>query len=69
MAVEYRDLLDDYEAGEIAVELDDKDPQEVIAWSIERFHEVIDRCSRCRDRWLCRLARRPSRRARLVRPL
>src|SRR5213594_2926057 len=37
MAVEYRDLLDDYEAGEIAVELDDKDPQEVIAWSIERF--------------------------------
>ena len=37
MAVEYRDLLDDYEAGEIAIELDDKDPQEVIAWSIERF--------------------------------
>src|SRR2546423_1424079 len=37
MAVEYRDLLDDYEAGEIAVDLDDKDPQEVIGWAIERF--------------------------------
>jgi phosphoadenosine phosphosulfate reductase len=38
MAVEYyRDLLDDYEAGEIAVDLDDKDPQDVIAWAIERF--------------------------------
>jgi len=31
------DLLDDYEAGEIAVELDDKDPQEVIRWTLERF--------------------------------
>ncbi|HEY3109126.1 MAG TPA: phosphoadenylyl-sulfate reductase [Chloroflexota bacterium] len=40
MAVEYRDLLDDYEAGEIAVELDDKDPQDVIAWSIERFQRT-----------------------------
>jgi thioredoxin-dependent adenylylsulfate APS reductase len=45
MAVEYRDLLDDYEAGEIAVELDDKDPQDVIAWSIERFQR--DRLAIC----------------------
>src|SRR5579862_5743478 len=31
------DLLDEFEAGEIAVELDDQDPQEVIRWTIERF--------------------------------
>jgi thioredoxin-dependent adenylylsulfate APS reductase len=31
------DLLDDYEAGEIAVELDDKEPQEVISWALDRF--------------------------------
>src|SRR6266508_5901933 len=35
--IETRDLLDDYEAGEIAVDLDDKDPQEVIGWSLDRF--------------------------------
>jgi phosphoadenosine phosphosulfate reductase len=31
------DYLDDYEAGEIAVELDDQEPQEVLEWAINRF--------------------------------
>jgi phosphoadenosine phosphosulfate reductase len=35
--VDDTDYLDDYEAGEIAVELDDKEPQEVIAWALDRF--------------------------------
>ena len=28
-------LMDELEAGEAAVELDDKEPQEVLAWAIE----------------------------------
>jgi phosphoadenosine phosphosulfate reductase len=36
-SVDDTDYLDDYEAGEIAVELDDKEPQEVIAWALDRF--------------------------------
>lgn len=31
------DLLDEWEAGELAVEFDDKEPQEVIRWALERF--------------------------------
>jgi thioredoxin-dependent adenylylsulfate APS reductase len=34
---EERIVLDEYEAGELAVEYDDKDPQEVLAWAIETF--------------------------------
>ena len=30
-------IMDELEAGEVAVELDDKEPQEVLAWSIDRF--------------------------------
>ena len=30
-------VMDELEAGEVAVELDDKEPQEVLAWSIDRF--------------------------------
>lgn len=37
VVVDDTDYLDDYEAGEIAVELDDKEPQEVIAWALDRF--------------------------------
>ena len=56
--VEYRDLLDDYEAGEIAVDLDDKDPQEVIAWSIERFQrQHLAICTSFQSDWM---ALRPS---------
>ena len=30
-------LMDELEAGEAAVELDDKEPQEVLAWAIDKF--------------------------------
>ncbi|HEV8636956.1 MAG TPA: phosphoadenylyl-sulfate reductase, partial [Chloroflexota bacterium] len=43
--IDYRDMLDDYEAGEVAVELDDKEPQEVIGWALERFRR--DRVAIC----------------------
>ncbi len=39
------DLLDEYEAGEIAVELDDKEPQEVIRWTLERFGDRAAVCT------------------------
>lgn len=32
-----RVVYDEYEAGELAVEYDDKEPQEVIAWALETF--------------------------------
>lgn len=35
------DYLDEWEAGEIALELDDKDPQEVLRWGIERFGDRL----------------------------
>jgi len=40
-----RDLLDEFEAGELAVELDDKEPQEVIRWAIERFGQNVAVCT------------------------
>ena len=30
-------VMDELEAGEVAVDLDDREPQEVLAWTIERF--------------------------------
>jgi phosphoadenosine phosphosulfate reductase len=36
-----RVIFDDLEIGEIAIELDDKEPQEVIAWAIETFGDRI----------------------------
>jgi len=36
-AVEKRVVLDEFEAGELAVEWDDKEPQEVLGWAIETF--------------------------------
>jgi phosphoadenosine phosphosulfate reductase len=36
-----RVLFDDLEIGEIAMELDDKEPQEVIAWAIETFGDGV----------------------------
>jgi len=38
-------LMDELEAGEIAVDLDDKEPQEVLAWAIERFGASLSICS------------------------
>jgi phosphoadenosine phosphosulfate reductase len=37
MVVEERIVLDDWEAGELAVEYDDQEPQEVIRWALETF--------------------------------
>ncbi|WP_337173011.1 phosphoadenylyl-sulfate reductase [Paludisphaera sp.] len=31
-------LMDDYEAGELAIEFDDKEPEDLLAWAFERFH-------------------------------
>ena len=38
-------VMDELEAGEVAVELDDKEPQEVLAWSIDRFGNELGICS------------------------
>ena len=38
-------LMDELEAGEIAVDLDEKEPQEVLAWAIERFGASLSICS------------------------
>lgn len=38
-ADDFRVVLDDYEAGELAVDYDDQDPQEVIRWTLETFHQ------------------------------
>ena len=37
--------MDELEAGEAAVELDDKEPQEVLAWAIEKFGRRLAICS------------------------
>src|SRR5260370_40029018 len=37
--------MDELEAGEVAVELDDKEPQEVLAWAIDRFQNELGICS------------------------
>jgi phosphoadenosine phosphosulfate reductase len=39
------DLMDELEAGEAAVELDDREPPEVLAWAIERFGRRLGICS------------------------
>lgn len=43
--VDEREPLDEYEAGEIAVQLDPEEPQEVIRWAIERFGSRIAVCT------------------------
>ena len=40
-----QELMDELEAGEAAVELDDKEPQEVLAWALERFGNRLGLCS------------------------
>jgi phosphoadenosine phosphosulfate reductase len=37
--------LDDYEVGELAVLFDDKPPEEILAWAIERFGRRLAICS------------------------
>jgi len=43
--VDERDLMDEFEAGQLAVELDDATPQEVIAWALERWGSQVAICS------------------------
>src|SRR6185437_15179939 len=40
-----RIILDEWEAGELSVEYDDKEPQEVIAWALDTFDR--DRLAIC----------------------
>src|SRR5438270_4532998 len=45
MALELDDYLDEWEVGELAIELDDKEPQDVLAWSMERFEDRLAICT------------------------
>ena len=40
-----RDLLDDYDAGRLAVELDDSSPEELLEWTLERWGERAALCT------------------------
>ncbi len=40
-----RELLDDVEAGELAVEYDDQPPEAVLAWALERYGSRIALCT------------------------
>jgi phosphoadenosine phosphosulfate reductase len=40
-----RVVFDDFEAGQLAVELDDKEPQEILAWSLETFGDRVSICT------------------------
>jgi thioredoxin-dependent adenylylsulfate APS reductase len=43
---EQRDLLDEYEAGQLAIELDEATPQEVLTWALYRWHpSMIGLCT------------------------
>jgi thioredoxin-dependent adenylylsulfate APS reductase len=42
---EYHDLLDDVEAGELAVEYDDQPPEAVLAWALERYGSRVALCT------------------------
>jgi phosphoadenosine phosphosulfate reductase len=43
--IDERDLLDEFEAGQLAVELDDATPQEVIAYALERWGSQVAICT------------------------
>lgn len=40
-----RDLLDEFDAGQLAVEFDLATPQEVLAWALERWHPRLAICT------------------------
>src|SRR5215218_9419582 len=40
-----RDLLDEYEAGQLALELDFATPQEVLGWTLERWGNSVALCT------------------------
>jgi thioredoxin-dependent adenylylsulfate APS reductase len=39
------DYLDEWEVGELAIELDDKNPQDVLAWAMNRFGSRLSICT------------------------
>src|SRR5947199_2190464 len=43
--IDPRDLLDEHEAGQLAVELDGATPQEMIAWALERWGSQVAICT------------------------
>ncbi|MFP5287293.1 MAG: phosphoadenosine phosphosulfate reductase family protein, partial [Thermoanaerobaculia bacterium] len=43
--IDQRDLLDEFEAGQLAVEFDDATPQEVIGWALERWGSQVAICT------------------------
>jgi phosphoadenosine phosphosulfate reductase len=43
--IDQRDLLDEFDAGQLAVELDDATPQEVIAYALERWGSQVAICT------------------------
>jgi thioredoxin-dependent adenylylsulfate APS reductase len=42
---ETRVVFDDFEAGQLGVELDDKEPQEIIAWALDTFGRRVSICT------------------------
>jgi phosphoadenosine phosphosulfate reductase len=42
---EQRDLLDEFEAGQLAVDFDLASPQEILAWALERWHPSLAICT------------------------
>jgi len=40
-----RVVFDDFEAGQLGVELDDREPQEILAWALETFGERVSLCT------------------------
>ncbi|MFN7962997.1 MAG: phosphoadenylyl-sulfate reductase [Thermoanaerobaculia bacterium] len=40
-----RDLLDEFEAGQLAVELDDESPQGILEWCLERWGDRVGLCT------------------------
>src|SRR4029079_12942858 len=43
--IDSRDLLDEFEAGQLAVEMDDATPQELIAWALDRWGSQVAICT------------------------
>ena len=40
-----RVVFDDFEAGQLGVELDDREPQEILAWAMETFGDRVSICT------------------------
>ena len=40
-----RTVFDDFEAGQLGVELDDREPQEILAWALETFGDRVSICT------------------------